>query len=380
MAASAVALSLTILNAAYADSSDHDSVLFSQTNLISNLPGVANILNPNLLNPWGVAFAPAGDFWINANNAGLSLLTDGTGVANPALRAVTVPLPPPPLRADINPKASAPTGIFANLSGGFDVPGSTSPAVFVFDTEDGTISAWNPAVNLTNAVLAVNNSNVGAGGAVYKGLAFGVTTTGAHLYAANFRAGTVDVFDATFTPNLVDGAVPEATTATNITGTFADPAIPSGFAPFGIQNINGDLYVSYARQDAAKHDPVNTPHSGFVDVFSAEGVLLNRLAAGGPLNSPWGMVQAPPSFGRFGNDILVGNFGDGTINIFRPDGEWLGQLPGTNGRPLVNGGLWALVFGGGSKSSPDTLYFSAGPNNETNGLFGTIAPVTDDNK
>jgi uncharacterized protein (TIGR03118 family) len=381
MATSILALSLAILDPARADadSRDNDSILFSQTNLISNLPGMANIQNPNLLNAWGIAFAPAGDFWINTNDNGLSLLVDGTGAANPKLPAVTVPLPPPPLRADINPKASAPTGIIANLSGGFAVPGSTSAAVFIFDTEDGTISAWNPAVNATNAVIAVNNSNVGTGGAVYKGLAFGVTTTGEHLYAANFRAGTVDVFDATFTPNLVDGAVMDAATATNITGTFADPQIPAGFAPFGIQNINGDLYVSYARQDAAKHDPVNANHSGFVDIFSTEGVLLNRFAAGGPLNSPWGLVQAPPSFSRFGNDILVGNFGDGTINVFTSDGDLRGPLLGTNGRPLVNGGLWALNFGGGSKSSPDTLYFSAGPNSETNGLFGTIVPVAADN-
>jgi uncharacterized protein (TIGR03118 family) len=348
--------------------------LFSQNNLVSDdQPGHLNaqLQDPDLINPWGVAFGPNSPFWVNNNGTGTSTLYS----VNPTTDTTTQV----PLVVTIAPPAgstapSTPTGIVFNTdTSGFMVNGS--PAAFIFDTEDGTISAWNPAVNMTNADIAVNNSNVGTGGAVYKGLAFGVTTTGAHLYAANFRAGTVDVFDASFTPNLVDGEVPDSTTATNITGSFADPEIPAGFAPFGIQNINGDLYVSYAKQDAAKHDPVNAPHAGVVDIFSTEGVLLNRFTAGGPLNSPWGLVQAPPSFGRFGNDILVGNFGDGTINVFGPHGEFFGPMLGANGLPLINGGLWALVFGGGSKSSPDTLYFSAGPNSETNGVFGTIVPT-----
>jgi uncharacterized protein (TIGR03118 family) len=352
---------------------EESSSRFVQTNIISNQTGVATLTNPALLNPWGIAFGPAGDFWINTNDNGLSLLVDGTGTPTPGLPQVAVPLPAPPLRADTGP-LSAPTGIIWNGSGGFALPGTTDPAIFVFDTEDGTISAWHPAVNLTNAVTVVDNSKVGSGGAVYKGLAFGVTATGPHLYATNFRAATVDVYDATFTANLVDGAVPSAATATNIKGTFADPKIPAGFAPYNIQNINGDLYVTYAKQDAPKHDSVAGAHLGFVDIFSTDGVLLKRFAEGGALNAPWGVVQAPPGFGDLGNTILVGNFGDGTINIFSPDGQFCGQLKGSNGKPLVNPFLWTLVFGGASKTSPDTLYFSSGPNNQANGLFGMIAP------
>jgi uncharacterized protein (TIGR03118 family) len=365
---------------ALADDHGEPKFAFVQTNLVSNLPGVALHQDPALLNAWGVVFPPGGSFWVNGNNAGVVQLYDGQGVANTQLPSVTIPQPPLPHRADITGKTSTPTGALWNPSGGFALPGTSAAAIFLFDSEDGTITAWNPAVSLTNAVIAVDNSNTGTGGAVYKGLAFGLTATGPHLYATNFRAGTVDVFDAAFAGNLVDGAVPNATTKTNITGTFTDSRLPAGFAPFGIQNINGDIYVSYAQQDQPKHDPVAGKHLGFVDVFSTDGVLLQRLAAGGSLNAPWGMVQAPASFGQFGGDILVGNFGDGRINIYSPDGDFLDQLEGTNGKPLVNDELWALIFGGGANSTPDTLYFSAGPEGETNGLFGTIVPKqVDDN-
>ena len=367
-------LGVSMAGVAPARADGDDRFFFVQTDLVANLPGVAPHQDPNLLNAWGIAFAPGGDFWVNSNNSGLSLLFDGTGVANPNLPAVTIPQPPPPHRADITGTTSTPTGIIWNPSGGFDLPGTKSAAVFVFDTEDGTIAAWNPAVNVTNAVIAVDNSNVGTGGAVYKGLAFGVTPTGAHLYAANFRAGTVDVYDSTFTANLLDGQVPNAATATNITGSFADPRIPHNFAPFNVQNINGDLYVSCAEQDQPKHDPLKGSHLGFVDIFTTEGVLLSRFAAGGPLNAPWGLAQAPASFGPFVNDILVGNFGDGRINVYDPQGYFIDQLAGQQGQPLVNGGLWALNFGGGTNSSPDVLYFSAGPNGESNGVFGVIMP------
>ena len=368
---SALALSAAWLAPAYGDDGRFG---FVQTNLVSNLPG-AEHQDPNLLNAWGVAFAPGGDFWVNGNNSGLSILYNGLGVLSTGLPAVTIPLPAAPLRADTGPLAS-PTGIIWNPTGGFDLPGTKDAAVFVFDTEDGTISAWSPSVNLTNAVLAVDNSKIGAGGAVYKGLAFGVTATGAHLYATNFRAATVDVYDGTFTPNLVDGKVPNAATTTNIAGSFSDPAIPAGFAPFNIQNINGDLYVSYAKQNTAKHDSVAGARLGFVDIFSTDGALLRRFAAGGPLNAPWGLVQAPPSFGVFGNDILIGNFGDGKINVYDPQGFFIDQLRATNGQVLVNSGLWDLTFGGGSTSTPDMLYFTAGPNSEANGVFGVIVPAS----
>ena len=371
LAASILGVSAAGAAPAWADDDGHFA--FVQTDLVANLAGVAGHQDTNLLNAWGIAFAPGGDFWVNGNNSGLSLLYNGLGVANTGLPSVTIPLPAPPLRADTGP-LSAPTGIFWNPSSGFDLPGTKSAAVFVFDTEDGTISAWNPAVDVTKAVLVVDNSKVGTGGAVYKGLAFGVTATGVHLYATNFRAGTVDVYDAGFNANLVDGQVPDGSLATDIMAGFVDPAIPAGFAPFGIQNINGDLYVSYAKQDQPKHDDVPGAHLGFVDVFSTDGVLLRRFAAGGPLNAPWGMVQAPASFGRFGGDILVGNFGDGRINAYDPNGDFIDQLRGPDREVLVNGGLWALTFGGGATSTADMLYFSAGPNGESNGVFGVIVP------
>ena len=249
---SAVALSAAWLAPAYADGHGDPRFAFVQTNLVSNLAGAAH-QDKNLLNAWGVAFPPGGSFWVNANNAGLSLLYDGLGVANTHLPSVTIPQPPPPHRADITGTTSTPTGIIWNPTSGFALPGTTDAAAFIFDSEDGTITAWSPSVNLTNAVVAVDNSNTGTGGAVYKGLTLGLTATGAHLYATNFRSGTVDVYDSTFTANLLDGQVPNAATATNIAGTFSDPHVPKGFAPFNIQNINGDLYVSYALQDQPKH-------------------------------------------------------------------------------------------------------------------------------
>jgi uncharacterized protein (TIGR03118 family) len=218
--------------------------------------------------------------------------------------------------------------------------------------------------------LAVDNSASpnAANGAVYKALVVGVNVKGVFLFATNFRAGTIDVFGPTgpnglFTPATTDGK-------------FMDPEIPAGYAPFGIQNIDGDLFVTYALQNAQKHDDVAGPGHGFVDVFDTDGHLLRRLASRGPLNSPWGVARASYAFGRFSGDILVGNFGDGRINVFDEHGEFIEQLDGADGKALVIDGLWTLTLGGGRTSSSDTLYFTAGPNGETHGLFGTITPVS----
>jgi uncharacterized protein (TIGR03118 family) len=211
------------------------------------------------------------------------------------------------------------------------------------------------------AVLAVDNSP----GAVYKGLVFGVNANGVFLFATNFRAGTVDVFDHNYQPVTTDGG-------------FSDPSIPAGYAPFNIQNIDGDLFVTYAKQNAAKHDDVAGPGHGFVDVFDTDGHLLRRFASRGKLNSPWGVARASFAFGRFSGDVLVGNFGDGKINAFDSDGNFLATLKDAKGKPLVIDGLWMLTLGGGRNSSSDTLYFTAGPNGETDGLFGTITPVSRD--
>jgi len=331
--------------------------------------------DPVLRNAWGVAFTPgASPFWIADNASGCATLYDGTG-AKIALQ-VAIPLPdntvpstackpastqtnPPP------PTPAAPTGIVWNPTTTFVVPNTTTPASFIFDTEDGTISAWSGG--LTQAVIAVNNS---ASGAVYKGLVFGTNSKGVFLFAANFNAGTVDVF----APNGSAGF--RAATNLEIEGGFNDPSIPAGFAPFGIQNINGDLFVTYAKQNKAKHDDVAGPGNGFVDVFDTDGNLLRRFASRGALNSPWGVARASYAFGRFSGDVLVGNFGNGQINAFASNGNFLGALRDAKGKPLVIDGLWTLTLGGGRTSSSDTLYFTAGPNDETHGLFGTVTPVS----
>jgi uncharacterized protein (TIGR03118 family) len=369
LAAGAVA-TIALGGAMAANADDADAQDLSQHNaykttlLVSDLPG-ANVPDARLKNAWGVAFSPAGSpFWIADNATGLSTLYDGDGTIVPL--TVKIPCPPNPGQGSSCPAAAAPTGIVWNpttsSTTGFLVPGTNIPAAFIFATEDGTISAWASGLTPTgNAVLAVDNSQTGPG-AVYKGLAFGVNVHGDFLFATNFRAGTIDVFDHTYAPATTDGG-------------FADPDIPAGFAPFGIQNINGDLFVTYAKQNAQKHDDVAGPGNGLVDVFDTDGHLLRRLASGGLLNSPWGVARASFAFGRFSGDILIGNFGDGRVNVVTPFGRALDQLRTPNGTPLSIDGLWTLTLGGGTKSSSDTLYFTAGPNSEMDGLFGTITPA-----
>jgi len=255
---------------------------------------------------------------------------------------------------------------------GFLVPGTNPPkaASFIFDTEDGTISAWTGGLSPANqAVIAVNNATVPSAknGAVYKGLVFGVNSTGVFLFATNFRGGTVDVF----APNGTTGYK-----QVTLSGSFNDPKIPAGFAPFGIQNINGSLFVTYAKQNSAQHDDVAGPGNGFVDVFDTDGNLLRRFASRGPLNSPWGVARASFAFGKFSGDILIGDFGDGRINAFDSNGNFIDALRDGNGKPISIDGLWTLTLGGGAKSSSGTLYFTAGPDGETNGLFGTITPAS----
>ncbi len=372
-------LGFLIANAGHAAAKSHaggkKASGYTQTNLISDIPGLAEVTDPNLLNPWGLAFFPGlSPFWINENNAGFSALYFADAVPFPGLPLVTIPAP-------AAPTGGTPTGIVADFftsPGVFDIVPVSDPsanfgsALFIFDTEDGTVLAWNQTLpDILSAVIVVDNSaGGGPTGAVYKGLALGANTAnGPLLYATNFRTGKVDVFDSNFqspTPPL--------------TGSFTDPKLQHGYAPFGIQNINGQIWVTYAKQDAPKHDPVNKPGHGFVDVFDTDGNLLTRFAQHGHLDSPWGVAMAPATFGQFANDILIGNFGDGALNAFDPkSGHWLGAVSGPNGRPLVNDGLWSLTFGGalnsdGSSSSPDTLFFSAGLNHEADGLFGTIVP------
>ena len=351
------------------------------TNLTSDLPGVAANTDAVLQNAWGVAFTPgASPFWISDNATGCSTLYDGAGVPQ-ALR-VKLPLPGGSVPATAcvhndpnnppNPAPATPTGLVWNPTTTFRVPGTTSAATFIWSTEDGTIAAWTGGLTPPDqAVLAVDNSGSGA---VYKGLVFGTNPHGVFLYATNFHAGTIDVF----APAPAGSQRYRPATSSEIEGNFTDPNIPAGFAPFGIENINGDLFVTYAKQDAEMHDDVAGPGNGFVDVFDTSGRLLRRFASRGPLNSPWGVTRASFAFGRFSGDILVGNFGNGQINVFDSDGKHQGTLKDGNGKPLVIEGLWKLTLGGGRNSSSDTLYFTAGPDDESNGLFGTITPTEKD--
>jgi uncharacterized protein (TIGR03118 family) len=377
--ASLVAICIVAGAAARADDGNDPANRYLVTNLTSDLSGVAPNTDPVLQNAWGVAFTPAASpFWISDNATGCSTLYDGAGVK--VSLQVKLPLPggtvPPTacMHADPNhppnPTPAAPTGLVWNpttsATTGFLVPGTSLPATFIWDTEDGTISAWTGGLTPADqAVLAVDNPDT-TNGAVYKGLVFGVNAkNGVLLFATNFRAGTVDVFDHTYAKITTDGG-------------FADPNIPSGFAPFGIgiQNINGDLFVTYAKQNAQKHDDVAGPGNGFVDVFDTDGNLLRRFASRRPLNSPWGVARASFAFGRFSGDVLVGNFGDGQINAFDSNGNFRGTLRDSKGKPIAIDGLWTLTLGGGRNSSSDTLYFTAGPNGETDGLFGTITPAS----
>jgi uncharacterized protein (TIGR03118 family) len=330
---------------------------FMQTNLVSDGFVPAPTIDPNLINPWGIAHSATSPFWVSDNGAGVTTVYTGAGtlVKVGGFDAITIATPP----GQTSP--ASPTGDVFNTAGsGFNVTsgGKTGSSVFIFATEDGTISGWNPTVNPASSVLAVDNSQGGTG-AVYKGLAIAQTEDGTFLYAANFRNGTVDVFDQNFQQ----------------VNSFTDPKVPAGFAPFNVQVLDGHLFVTFALQNDTKHDDVAGAGNGFVDEFDLEGHMLHRVASGGALDSPWGLAIAPPGFGEFANDLLVGNFGDGTINVFNPKNDhFLGKLEGANGAPITIGDLWALIPGTGSAGSdPNKIYFTAGVQNEAHGLFGSLA-------
>jgi len=323
---------------------------YSVQNLVSDIPGLAAQTDPNLTNPWGIALNSSGPFWISNNHSGRSTLYNGTGQPFPVASALVVTIP-----------GGSPTAQVFNGTPVFELA-SGNPALFLFATESGTIAGWNSAVDPVNAKVVVDKSSSGA---VYKGLALGANGSGPLLYAANFNAGTIDVFDGAYQPVTVSGA-------------FSDSTIPSGFAPFNIRKIGHSLYVTYAQQDGAKHDDVSAPGNGFINVFDMDGNLLRRLVSNGALNSPWGVTLAPDFFGDYSNTLLVGNFGDGTINAFDPfTGNYLGTLQDANGNPINVSGLWGLEFGNGRDGGDaNTLYFAAGIANggsvEDHGLFGSI--------
>ena len=339
-----VAISLLVLLAASAAFAAEPGNSYHQRNLVSNGGVPAEHVDTDLVNAWGLAASAAGPWWVNAADAGKSLLYNGEGVKNSLVVAV----------------AGAPTGIVFNGGTGFVLP-SAGAARFLFASEDGTISAWSPSlVPNTQAVVVVDNS---AAGASYKGLAIDSTTAGTRLYAANFHDARVDVFDASFAPVTVAGA-------------FTDPSLPAGYAPFGIQTLAGSVFVAYAKQDAAGEDEVAGEGLGVIDKYDLAGRLLARVATGGALNAPWGMALAPAGFGRFSGKLLVGNFGNGRINVFDPvTFEPKGHLKGADGKAIVIDGLWGIAFGNGGTAGPKTtLFFAAGPNDEEDGLFGRLDP------
>jgi uncharacterized protein (TIGR03118 family) len=325
--------------------------------LVSNGVVPANFTDPNLANAWGVAFNPTGFVWVNDAKTGKATLYDGTGRPSPPTLPLIVSVPAP------DGSQGTPTGIV--FSGGTDflvTKGTvTGPARFIFATTQGGLAGWAPNVDMTNAIAAPRPD--GAGAAVYTGLALSGNGTTHLLYAANFLTGKVDVFDGTFKPVSVPGG-------------FVDRHLPRHYAPFGIQAINGDIYVTYARPDA-NGQAAHGPGLGFVNVFDPDGRLLRRIASRGVLNAPWGIALAPESFGEFGGALLVGNLGDGTINAFGPrTGRFLGSLRDTRGRRLHLDGLWGFQFGNGVlEQKTNALYYAAGPNHGEDGVYGVITVV-----
>lgn len=332
---------------------------YRRHDLVSDGSASADFTDPNLVNAWGVAFNPTGAVWVSDNGTGRSTLYDGTG--KPLSLVVEIPSPG-------NSGGGKPTGIVYNGGMGFAVTNGTvsGPSRFIFATEDGIIAGWAPSVDGTHARVAVDNS--ATTGAIYKGLALSAGGDGGLLYASDFHNGRIDVFDDHFKP-----------VATLPPGAFVDRRIPAGFAPFGLQAINGNIYVTYAKQDADREDDVQGPGLGYLDVYDPNGRLIDRLVSRGALNAPWGMALAPAGFGRLANRLLVGNFGDGRINAYDLATGWfLGQLRGPDYRPLAIDGLWGIAFGNGYDEQPvNTLFYAAGPDDEAHGVYGRIDVVDD---
>jgi uncharacterized protein (TIGR03118 family) len=318
---------------------------YTVTNLVSDQPGVAQLTDPNLQNAWGLAAGPTTPIWVANNHTDSSTVYKGGTPGNPIQGPLlTVPI-----------DGGAPTGIVYNGTTGFMVPSASAPATFIFDSEAGDITAWSSADSGAHAVIMASN-----GDADYKGLALAESKGAPYLYATAFGQGTVDVYDSSFTLQHWAGA-------------FVDPNLPSHYSPFGIDHIGSELYVSYALHVPGNDDDVAGPHRGFIDVFGTNGAFHRRLVSRGSLDSPWGMTVATHRFGRFAGDLLVGNFGNGHIHAYnRFSGQYEGALRDANGEPVVIDGLWALEFGNGITGDHNTLLFSAGPDDEAHGLFGSI--------
>jgi uncharacterized protein (TIGR03118 family) len=340
VAGAGLSLAAILFNPAWA-------VSFSVNNLVTDdqAANPAQITDPGLKNGWGMSFGPTSPFWVSSNGAGTAVLYNVNPATQDTAKAgLTVAIP----------GAGNPTGqVFNGNSSSFN--GDR----FLFVSEDGTVSGWRPSLGTSAETIASASA-----ANVYKGAAIGSVAGNDYLYAANFKAGTIDVYKGT-------AAQP------SLSGSFTDPNLPDGFAPFNVQNLNGALYVAYAQRDNTTNDEVAGAGLGLVDKFSLSGDFLGRVASGGTLNAPWGLAIAPSSFGAMAGDLLVGNFGDGHINIYDPATLMpLGQVMDASNHPVVIDGLWAISPGNGAMGgSSQLLYFAAGPNDEAHGLFGVLAPV-----
>ena len=344
----ATLVALAALPAAAWDNRDRSDD-YQQLNLVSDQPGVALLQDTNLVNAWGISFSPTSPFWISDNGTGLATLyavtNDSSGDVHVVKQGLEVTIP----------GDGTPTGQLFNGTSGFHTN------LFIFASEDGTISGWRPALGTTAEVLVARNT------AVYKGITLAHRNGEPILLAANFREATVDAYSSNLT----------------LLAQFSDPTAPPGYAPFNVLHLDGVVLVTFAKQDDAKHDEVAGPGNGLIDVFHPSTGRFHRFAtgtdAGGHLkaiNSPWGMAIAPATFGAHADQLLVGNFGSGTIMSFEADGDFRGLLESTAETPIVIDGLWGLAFGNGGKAgAPGTLYFTAGPDAEGHGLFGSLTLV-----
>jgi uncharacterized protein (TIGR03118 family) len=331
-----------------------------QQNLVSDGFVDADHIDPNLINPWGISYPPTGPFWISDAGAGVTTLCNGTGatvIPTGGHAAIVIST------SEDDPRPGIPTGqVFNGATGGFEITANdhTASASFLFATINGTISGWNPTVDPAATVIAVDD---GPEGAVYTGLAIASTDAGKLLYVADFANHEVAVYDSSF--KELD--------------PILDPFIPASYSPFNVQVLEGHLFVTFAQlgPDGRSVDGLG---KGYVDEFDLDGTLLHRIASNGPLDAPWGLAIAPASFGEFAGDLLVGNFGDGTINVYdRETNAFIGKLTGEDGTPIQNDRLWTLIPGnGGTGGDTQVIYFTAGLENEEHGVFGSLTPAPHD--
>jgi uncharacterized protein (TIGR03118 family) len=347
------AAALVLTGATQANAADPG---YTRTDLVADQSGGATIkvVDPSLVNAWGMSQSATSPVWVSNAETHVSTLYSGATATTATKASLTVVVP-----------GGAPTGQVFSAGNEFVVcSGACGPSRFIFATERGVISGWNPAVNLTGPAPSTHAvAAVAVPGASYKGLALAQKAGVSYLYAANFRAGTVDVFDSTFVKQTWAGA-------------FVDPNLPARYAPFNVASLRGLLYVSYAVQDRSRTDDVAGPGNGIVDVFNTDGTMVRRLITGKGLNAPWGMVHASGAsgaFGKFSGSLLVGNFGDGRIHAYDPrNGSYRGVVSDSAGNPIEIDGLWGLLFGNGVSAAPNALMYTAGPGDEEHGLFGII--------